>query len=65
MRNARENFILSGAVCIMFGAFFSVVGVYALAGTVGISGVVLFIIGMSIKSEIGMSKKEIHWPKTP
>jgi len=60
MRNARENFILSGVVCIMFGAFFSVAGIFALAGTVGISGVVLFIIGMSTKSEMGLSKKEIR-----
>ncbi len=60
MRNARENFILSGVVCIMFGAFFSVARIFALAGTVGISGVLLFIIGMSIKSEMGLSKKEIR-----
>ena len=59
MRNPRENFILSGVICIVFGAFFSVAGIFALAGTVGISGVVLFIIGMGIKSDLGMSEKEI------
>jgi len=60
MRNPRENFILSGAICILFGAFFSVAGVFALAGTVGISGLLLFIIGMSTKSDMGLSKKEIR-----
>ena len=60
MRNPRENFILSGAICIGFGAFFSVAGIFTLAGTVGISGVLLFIIGMSIKSDMGLSKKEIR-----
>ena len=60
MRNPRENFILSGIVCIFFGAFFSVAGIFALAGTIGICGIVLFIIGMSTKSDYGMSKKEIR-----
>lgn len=60
MRNPRENFILSGAVCIVFGAFFTVAEIYLLAGTIGISGVALFIIGMSIKSDLGLSKKEIR-----
>lgn len=60
MRNPRENFILSGVVCIVFGAFFSVAEIFLLAGTIGISGVVLFIIGMSLKSDLGLSKKEIR-----
>ena len=60
MRNPRENFILSGTVCIFFGAFFSVAGIFALAGTIGICGIVLFIIGMSTKSDYSMSKKEIR-----
>lgn len=60
MRNPRENFILSGAVCIVFGAFFTVAEIYLLAGTIGISGVALFIIGMSIKSDMGLSEKEIR-----
>jgi hypothetical protein len=60
MRNPRENFILSGTVCIFFGAFFSVAGIFSLAGTIGICGIVLFIIGMSTKSDYSMSKKEIR-----
>ena len=60
MRNPRESFILSGTVCIFFGAFFSVAGIFALAGTIGICGIVLFIIGMSTKSDYSMSKKEIR-----
>ena len=60
MRNPRENFILSGVICICFGAFFSVAGIFTLAGTVGISGIVLFIIGMGIKSDMGLSEKEIR-----
>ena len=53
MRNPRENFILAGVICIVFGAFFSVAGIFTLAGTVG-------IIGMGIKSDLGMSEKEIR-----
>ncbi|MGY8734853.1 MAG: hypothetical protein ACKVHN_02255 [Candidatus Poseidoniales archaeon] len=60
MRNPRENFILSGIICIVFGAFFSVAGIFTLAGTIGISGLLLFIIGMSTKSDYSMSKKEIR-----
>ena len=44
-RNPRENLILGGFICIAFGAFFTVSGVYALASTVGILGIALFVLG--------------------
>ena len=43
-----------------FGAFFTVAGVYTLASTVGVLGVLLFVIGMSLKSNIGMSETEVR-----
>ena len=59
-RNPRENLILSGFNCIAFGAFFTVAGIYVMASTVGVLGVVLFIVGMSIKSNISMSESAIR-----
>ena len=59
-RNPRENFILSGFICISFGAFFSIGGIYSMGATVGVCGLILFIIGMSMKSNIGMSKEAIE-----
>ncbi len=60
MRNVRENLLISSIVCITAGAFFTVAGIMSIAGTIGISGVVLFILGMSTSSDQGMSKKEIE-----
>ena len=60
MRNVRENLLISSIVCITAGAFFTVAGIMSIAGTIGISGVVLFILGMSVSSQQGMSKKEIE-----
>ena len=59
-RNPRENLILAGFICIIFGAFFTVSGVYTLASTVGVLGILLFIVGMSLKSNIGMSEAEVR-----
>jgi len=59
-RNPRENFILAGFICIAFGAFFTVGGIYSLGATVGVCGIVIFIIGMSLKTQIGMSEKAIQ-----
>tara|TARA_Y100000766_G_scaffold80697_1_gene68675 strand:- start:763 stop:1143 length:381 start_codon:yes stop_codon:yes gene_type:complete len=59
-RNPRENLILGGFICIAFGAFFTVAGVYTLASTVGVLGIALFVIGMSIKSDVGLSKEAVR-----
>ena len=59
-RNPRENLILGGFICIAFGAFFTVAGVYTLASTVGVLGIALFVIGMSIKSNVGLSKEAVR-----
>ena len=60
MNNVRENLLISSLVCITAGAFFTVAGIMSIAGTVGISGVVLFILGMTMSTQQGMSKKEIE-----
>tara|TARA_B100000768_G_C11099727_1_gene298536 strand:+ start:139 stop:519 length:381 start_codon:yes stop_codon:yes gene_type:complete len=59
-RNPRENLIVGGFICIAFGAFFTVGGVYSMGATVGVSGIVVFIIGMSMKSDLGMSEEAIQ-----
>ena len=59
-RNPRDNLILGGFICISFGAFFTVAGVYTLASTVGVLGILLFTVGMSLKSNIGMSDAEVR-----
>lgn len=62
MRSTRENFLISGLICIVFGAFFTVAGIMSIAGTVGISGIALFVIGMSTPSQLGMSDEEVaNW----
>jgi|TARA_B100001741_G_scaffold294513_1_gene276899 hypothetical protein len=59
MKNRRENFLLSGIVLIVFGALFSLGVNIAMGGVVGISGIVCFIIGMSIPSKMGMSPEAV------
>jgi len=62
MPGTRENFLIAGAICIVAGAFFTVANIMSIAGTVGISGIILFVLGMSIRSEQGMSDEEIiNW----
>ena len=59
MKNRRENFLLSGIVLIVFGALFSLGVNIAMGGVVGISGIICFIIGMSIPSQMGMSPEAV------
>ena len=59
-RNPRENLIIGGFICIAFGAFFTVAGVYTLASTVGVLGIILFVFGMSLKSKLGLSESAIR-----
>ena len=60
MQGARENFLVSGVICIVAGGFFSGAGIYSMGATIGVAGIVLFIVGMSIKTEIGMSAQEVE-----
>ena len=60
MKNVRENFLFAGIICLTAGAFFSVAGIMSVAGTIGLSGIVLFLLGMTIKSDRGMSPEEIE-----
>ena len=46
VRNVRENLILSGMICIVFGAFLSVGGVLSMGAVIGVSGVLLFVVGV-------------------
>ncbi len=59
VRNVRENLILSGMICIVFGAFLSVGGVLSMGAVIGVSGVLLFVVGMSTSSQQTMSEKDI------
>ena len=59
MKNRRENFLISGIVLIVFGALFSLGVNIEMGGVVGISGIVCFIIGMSVPSQMGMSPEAV------
>ena len=59
MQKIRENFLMASVICITAGAFFTVANLMSLAATIGLSGVVLFILGMSMKTNQGMTEKEI------
>ena len=59
VRNVRENLILSGMICIAFGAFLSVGGVLSMGAVIGVSGVLLFIVGMSTPSQRTMTEQDI------
>ena len=59
VRNVRENLILSGMICIAVGAFLSVGGVLSMGAVIGVSGVLLFLLGMSTASQQTMSDEEI------
>ncbi|MAR23747.1 MAG: hypothetical protein CMA49_08270 [Euryarchaeota archaeon] len=66
VRNVRENLILSGAICIVFGAFLSVGGVLSMGAVIGVSGILLFIVGMSTSSQQTMNEEEIAaWTPSP
>ncbi|HJM54718.1 MAG TPA: hypothetical protein QGI72_00565 [Poseidonia sp.] len=58
-RLSRENFLITGFVCIVFGAFMTVAGLGSMAVTVGFSGIVFFLVGMSLSRQIGMSPEAI------
>ena len=55
----RENLILSGMICIASGAFLTVGGILSMGAVIGISGVLLFLIGMSTSSQRTMSEQDI------
>ena len=47
-RLSRENFLITGFVCILFGASMSVAGLGPMAVTVGLFGIVFFLVGMTL-----------------
>ena len=59
MRNKRENFLITGFACLFFGAmvFFGVSN--AAGGILGLTGIALFLIGMSTPSSMEMSAEEV------
>ena len=59
MKNRRENFLICGIVLIVFGALLSLGVNIAMGGVVGISGIVCFIIGMSIPSKMELSPEAV------
>tara|TARA_B100000287_G_C20532704_1_gene741526 strand:+ start:96 stop:473 length:378 start_codon:yes stop_codon:yes gene_type:complete len=65
MKNKRENFLISGAVLITLGAMFAFGANVAVGSVMGISGIVCFVLGMSIPSTIGMSDEAVaSWEPT-
>ncbi len=59
MKNKRENFLISGMILIVLGAVFSL-GVDVMMGAImGLSGVICFLMGMSIQSNLEMSPEAI------
>ena len=56
-RLSRENFLITGFVCILFGGSMSVAGLGPMAMTVGLFGVVFFLVGMSLGRRTGLSPR--------
>ena len=55
VKNGKENLLIAGLICIVFGAFLTVGGIYYMGATIGVGGLVLFIVGMSVNTERSMS----------
>ena len=58
-RLSRENFLITGFFCILFGASMSVAGLGPMAMTVGLFGVVFFLVGMSLGRQTGLSPEAV------
>ncbi|MEL0331276.1 MAG: hypothetical protein VW982_03555 [Candidatus Poseidoniales archaeon] len=58
-RLSRENFLITGFACIFFGASMSVANLGPMAMTVGLFGVVFFVVGMSMGRQTGLSPEAI------
>tara|TARA_B100001027_G_scaffold204427_1_gene166570 strand:+ start:106 stop:483 length:378 start_codon:yes stop_codon:yes gene_type:complete len=58
-RLSRENFLITGFFCILFGASMSVAGLGPMAMTVGLFGVVFFVVGMSLGRRTGLSPEAV------
>jgi len=55
----KENFLISGLVCIVFGGFLTVGGLWAMGFTVGLFGVVFFLVGMTVSRQGSLSPEEV------
>ena len=60
VQHGKENILVAGLICLVTGAFLSVGGIYSMGATIGVGGVVLFVLGMSMKSQRTMSPEEIE-----
>ena len=60
VQNGKENILVAGLICLVTGAFLSVGGIYSMGATIGVGGLVLFVLGMSMKSQRTMSPEEIE-----
>ena len=58
-RLSRENFLITGFVCIFFGASMSVANLGPMAITVGLFGVVFFLTGMSLGRQTDLSPEAV------
>ncbi len=60
MKNPRENLLLSGIICIVFGAFFFFGGLISMGSIISVSGIILFIWGMTLRSDLSMTPAQIR-----
>ena len=58
-RLTKENFLLTGLICIVFGAFLTVGGLGPMAATVGLFGIAFFLVGMTMGRRQEMSPAEV------
>ena len=58
-RMTKENFLITGLVCIVFGGFLTVGGVWAMGFTVGLFGVVFFVVGMTVNRQASLTPAEV------
>ncbi|MFB1005020.1 MAG: hypothetical protein QMC59_00890 [Candidatus Poseidoniaceae archaeon] len=65
LKNGRENFLIGSLICLVTGAFFTVGGIYSIGSTIGVCGVVLFVVGMSMPTQRGMTPEDVaNWLPT-
>ncbi len=59
MKNKRENFLISGIVLIVLGAMISLAVNISMGAVVGLSGIICFVIGMSVPTDMRLSPEAV------
>ncbi len=60
VKNIRENFLISGIVLIVSGAILTLSVNIVMGAISGVSGIICFVIGMSINSNMEMSPEAVR-----